>query len=391
MKWFWSVGGETTNAKGVAVGAPNVSEIPGWLSQAEADELHRLAAGRVCLEAGSYCGRSSVAIGTAAKRLECIDPFDGRGTPNPRDTLPHFREVMNRFRLFDRVSYLQGTIEDFAHVTAVKSFDLIFLDTDHTAAAISRDLSHLAPYMSRRGVVAVHDHGNGMFPEVAPACESFFHGAPDRVVDTLAVYLLDGPPAGRLLNVVTPVSRPQNIAHLSATLNDLRAALPGWVVRWYVSLDRKFDHFDAVGLTADLPAYSLTRQSPGGVFGNSGRNDALNAIRDGWVCFLDDDNTFHPEFAPGLVKSIAAHPSATGFVFPQINDDGSTRVEAHAWMTNRGIDTAMFVFRRSAIGKHRWPLGEYSADVAFFNAVARGERPLQASSGKVSYNTLRMK
>lgn len=366
--------------------APNITEITGWLTQREADELHTLAAGRRCLEVGSYCGRSSIAIGAAAESLDCVDPFDGRGTPVPRGTLGVFRENVRRYGLVHTVTPHPMTLEQWASVTRVKSFDFIFLDAEHTAAAATADLEILARYAATYGVVAIHDYANPDFPGVAVACGSIFHRPPDRRVDSLAVYLSDGPFPGRLLHVVTPLSRPQNLKLVQASILELMKTLPGWVVRWHVYADRRIDYPEAAAL-----AYATGRQSPGGCCGNAGRNDALDSIRAGWVCFLDDDNTFHPDFAPGLAEAVRAHPDAVGFAFEQVKADGSVRLSADAWKSAPAgaIDTAQFVFRRDAIGAHRWPRDVYAADGVFFRAVARGGPEPVTAPGRVYYNKLR--
>lgn len=363
--------------------APNIEDVPGWLTQAEADALHALAYQRRALEIGSFCGRSSAAIGTAAASLMCVDPFDGRGTPFPQDTLPRFRDTMRKFNLTHRVNYTQATAEEWAALTAPRIFDLVFIDGDHTAASLASNLEAVHRLTYTGGIVALHDYGHKDYPDVARVAHGFFHRPPDRLVDSLAVYLMDGPFPGRLLNVVTPSHRPKYRTAVMKSVAGLVTDLPGWVVHWYVGLDRSDDYADHVP-----GSYKTFRQSAGS-YGNGGRNDALDMIRGGWVHFLDDDNEIHPEFAAGLRRCVADYPEAPGFVFPQMTADGSARLGANVNAAPGFIDSAQFVFSRAAIGSSRWPLDNYGADGMFFDQVRNRSMPEVAPAGAVWYNKLR--
>jgi len=371
--------------KGYTVAVPDVSNIPGWLTANEAAELHGLAAGRKCLEVGSFCGRSSVAIGTAAEYLHCVDPFDARGTPvEPQQTLTRFRQTLAEFGLSGRVSYTAVTVEDWAAVWGNRQFDFCFIDGEHTAAALASNLECVHRMINPAGVVALHDYGNPQFPDVERIAKSVFGREPDYTVDSLAVYLMDGPYPGRLLNVVTPSIRIGNLPVIADSLVKLRSDLPGWVVRWYVFTDR------GIRFPSRVPGAFLSgRQSPGGASGNTGRNDALEAIRTGWVHFLDDDNDIHPHFARGILEAVATHPESRAFIFPQYHADGSERFPANPEAGYAEVDSAQFLFHRDAIGPLRWDREDYAADCTFFAAVSQSARCVPIPSGGVYYNKLR--
>jgi hypothetical protein len=260
----------------------------------------------------------------------------------------------------------------------------VFIDAEHTFSALCANLLSVHRFASLNGVVTLHDYKNPDYPGVKAAADSVFHREPDRLIDSLAVYLMDGPYPGRILNVVTPSMRPRNLEKISESLFALRQELPGWWVRWYVGVDRSIDYVEPV-----LGATCVYRQSPGGAMGNPGRNDALDMIRAGWVHFLDDDNDIHPKFAAGLREAVAEYPGAAGYVFPQFNADDSPRLEAKVDAGHGSIDSAQFVFRRDAIGRERWKLGEYAADAEFFRTVAPTCEVVPIPSGGVYYNKLR--
>lgn len=367
-----------------------VQQIPGWLSAAEARELHSLATRRRVLEVGSFCGRSTVAMALSAAHVHSVDPFDGRGTPHPQDTPARYLDALARFAVAGRVTHSRAAVEMWAaspEADQVPRPELVFLDADHGAAATVGQLEAVHRLLAPAGVVALHDFDN---PGVRAACLSAFHRPPDRRVDSLAVYLLDGTIPGRTLHVVTPASRPENLPHLWHSVSLLRRDLPGWSVEWWVFVDRSVPFLPALG------GARVARQSfcpdPHGM-GNLGRNDGLDATREGWVWFLDDDNDVHPGFGPGLVAAAAAHPDAEGFVFDQFDAAGSLRLPARADAGGGEIDTAQFVFRRAAVGGHRWALDDYAADAGFFAAVAgplRERGTLVAPGlGATWYNRLR--
>ena len=196
-----------------------VDSIPGWLTKAETIELNRLAAGKTVLEAGSYCGKSSVTLGLSAKSLLCIDPFDGRGTPDTRDTLLEFQQTIKKFNLWDKVSYIKATVEEWSEATSTKKFDLVFIDTEHTKPILLSNINSLHRFISNKGIVAFHDYNNPQFPAFTSAINNLFHRPPDRLIDSLAIYLMDGSIPGRTLHIVTSSIRVNNLLTILLIIN----------------------------------------------------------------------------------------------------------------------------------------------------------------------------
>lgn len=182
--------------------------------------------------------------------------------------------------------------------------------------------------------------GKGDYPEFEA-----YHSARtwrENVLPAYQRFVSARDPAGTPIDVITPCSRPLLLLRVRASLD----LLAGCDHRWHVI------------------------NSPGGTFGNAERNTALDGItRDSWVYCLDDDNAIHPAFAYELQAAIEAHPDAVGFVFRQLDKSGKTRLPASLPPVLGKIDTAQFVFRRSAIGAIRWPTGRHSADFAFARDV----------------------
>lgn len=164
-------------------------EVPGWLSHCEGKALAELARGKRVLEIGSYCGRSTVCLARTAEHVTAVDYFDGRGTPEPRDTRKIFDETLRRHELAN-VS-VHHPDDDLPG-----EYDVVFIDGAHDYASvmsnIDKALSHLAP----GGLIAFHDyrltpgeHDGGWDGGVSRAVDEFLAAGAELLKrhETLAV------------------------------------------------------------------------------------------------------------------------------------------------------------------------------------------------------------
>ncbi len=160
--------------------------IEGWLSDAEANELFRLARqfapqqGAIIVELGSWKGKSSVMLaagllGKETPRLFCIDPFGRDENPehqeryyadllrrDPRDVKQVFRDNIAACGLQDIVQPLKGY--SFEFVTGwQESIDLLFIDANHEYEAVLRDFRQWSGFVKPGGVIVFHD-ANGRWP-----------------------------------------------------------------------------------------------------------------------------------------------------------------------------------------------------------------------------------
>lgn len=133
-------------------------EVPGWLTAEEGTALAQAAAGRRVLEIGSYLGRSAICLAQTARQVTCVDPFDGRATNEPGDTLVPFLENLTGYGLRDRVSVQVGTAAQILPDLPSASFDLIFIDGDHDYNAVRADVAAALPLLAPGGVLAFHDY-----------------------------------------------------------------------------------------------------------------------------------------------------------------------------------------------------------------------------------------
>ena len=158
----------------------------GFMPDEEGLALHRLARERLphgpALEVGTYCGKSAVYLGAAARAVggvvftvdhhhgseenqsgwehhdtSLVDPRTGR-----LDSLPSFRRTIEDAGLEDVVIAVVG---DSATVAAHwrTPLSLLFIDGGHGAAPAHADYGGWAPWVAPDGLLAIHD----VFPDPA--------------------------------------------------------------------------------------------------------------------------------------------------------------------------------------------------------------------------------
>lgn len=150
--------------------------IEGWLEDEEADLLLAAAAASLrrqpthpILEIGSYCGRSTVVLGSAvlaiapATRVFAIDPHDGtigaldRGITTGNGTLERFRRNVAEAGVDDVVTIVQRYSYD---VEWEGPIGMLFLDGLHDFANVARDFRHFARFLAPGSLIAFHDYAD---------------------------------------------------------------------------------------------------------------------------------------------------------------------------------------------------------------------------------------
>lgn len=141
-------------------------DIHGWLDRSEAAALENLARGKRVLEIGSYCGLSTVIMGRVAEHVTAVDYFDGRGTPDPRDTRADFARNIERHGLTGKV--------ESCHPDAVyplPQYDLAFIDGAHDRGSVAADIQRALDVLAPDGLLAFHDYGRPMDSGVKQAVD----------------------------------------------------------------------------------------------------------------------------------------------------------------------------------------------------------------------------
>lgn len=157
-------------------GGPGISTS---LTLPETVELQRLAAGRQVLEIGSAYGYSAVAMALAGADVTAVDPHQQLGSYGPM--------VANvlAYAVADRVDIRVGAAQQILPGLDA-GFDLVFIDGDHAAEAVTSDVTMALALLRPGGIIACHDHGESTCPGVAQALDTW--RPYDYIVDTLAVY-----------------------------------------------------------------------------------------------------------------------------------------------------------------------------------------------------------
>jgi predicted O-methyltransferase YrrM len=154
------------------------ASIDGWLTIDEAITLFELARSLpderpLAVEIGCWQGKSSVCLasgleGKRAPRLVCIDPFDASGDAasaatyeNRKDALEAtlrstFEQNLSAAGLRSLVDVTPGYSHEHAPQFAAP-IDLLFLDGDHSEAAVRRDYDDWAPKVRPGGYLVLHD------------------------------------------------------------------------------------------------------------------------------------------------------------------------------------------------------------------------------------------
>jgi predicted O-methyltransferase YrrM len=154
-----------------------MKNIDGWLWEEEADlligitalTLQQLPAPHALVEIGSYCGRSTVVIGSviqalaAQAKLYAIDPHTGvvgahgQNLTPTSPTLEKFQRNVAEAGLVGVVELLQQFSYD---VKWEGPISLLFIDGLHDYANVAQDFRHFEPFVTQGGYVAFHDYAD---------------------------------------------------------------------------------------------------------------------------------------------------------------------------------------------------------------------------------------
>jgi len=163
-----------------------VRDVKGFMPEDEGELLHRAALERLphgpVLEIGSYCGKSAVWLGAAAREVggtvftvdhhrgseenqagwehhdaDLVDPATGR-----MDTLPHLRRTLAGAGLEEQVVAVVGASATVARHWRTP-LSLLFVDGGHGHEPAHDDYDAWAPWVQPGGLLVIHD----VFPDPA--------------------------------------------------------------------------------------------------------------------------------------------------------------------------------------------------------------------------------
>ncbi|MBU0991627.1 MAG: class I SAM-dependent methyltransferase [Proteobacteria bacterium] len=157
-----------------------VNTVKGFMDAEEGERLYEVASDAAktgpCLEIGSYCGKSTIYLGTACRENDTVlfsldhhrgseeqqkgeayfDPelFDDR--QGKIDTFPHFRKTLELSRIEETVV----SIVSKSYIAArfwQTPLSLVFIDGGHTFEAAFSDYNSWSRHIMPGGYLLVHD------------------------------------------------------------------------------------------------------------------------------------------------------------------------------------------------------------------------------------------
>ncbi|MQY31524.1 class I SAM-dependent methyltransferase [Nocardia aurantia] len=169
-------------------------QTTGFMPPAEGEALYeaarRYAGDGTIVEIGTYCGKSSIYLGAAAREtgavVYTIDHHHGSEEHQPGweyhdttmvdpetgrfDTVPAFRRAIVRAGLGDSVVGIVGASVTVARIWRAP-IRLLFIDGGHTEEAAQRDYDNWAHWVAAGGALAIHD----VFPDPADGGRAPYH------------------------------------------------------------------------------------------------------------------------------------------------------------------------------------------------------------------------
>jgi MMP 1-O-methyltransferase len=158
----------------------DIDTVKGFLDPAEGAALYEaaLAAARIgpLVEIGSYCGKSAVYIGTAARDAGSVlftvdhhrgseemqpgweyhDPATWDAQAGAMESLPFLRDTLRRAKLEEHVIPVVGRSATVArHWRTPLGF--LFIDGGHAMAEAEADYHGWTPHVASGGTLAIHD------------------------------------------------------------------------------------------------------------------------------------------------------------------------------------------------------------------------------------------
>jgi hypothetical protein len=180
-----------------------------------------------------------------------------------------------------------------------------------------------------------------------------------------------------MLNIVTPCSRPENLAFIEKSIN-----IPLKDYRWIIVFDMASIPNTYIPHNAETYCY----QQEGSIVGHAQRNFALNLIQEGHIYFNDDDTLLHPELWKNIEDILEYHDFIS---FDQANKNLSLRLIGSNIKVDY-IDSHNFIVSKSLCKNIQFYINRYNADGYFAtDCYANASSPIYINKVLSIYNQLR--
>jgi predicted O-methyltransferase YrrM len=163
--------------------------IPGWMTPGELNWLAEAASkSKWIVEIGCWRGRSSRAmVDNSSAVIFAVDTWDDKAIGYPgwwtdressnkyskpdwlfKEYKDNLRDVSDRLQQFRMDSVSAARLMKQNMLT----FDMIFIDADHTYEGVRQDIINWRPLLKPGGIFCGHDYGHPQCPDVIPAVHS---------------------------------------------------------------------------------------------------------------------------------------------------------------------------------------------------------------------------
>ena len=172
-------------------------DIAGWMRWPEMKWLYSKGnTYKNIAEIGSWKGKSTHALLSGGKAtVTAIDTWKGSDDENDlTNTEAKLSNILEDFKSnvghFENLVIHQSDSIEAASTYADKSFDMVFIDANHTYEAVKADIEAWLP--KTKNIISGHDYDEKAWPGVVQAVNNTF-GKPTEVVDSIWYVQLDKP------------------------------------------------------------------------------------------------------------------------------------------------------------------------------------------------------
>ncbi len=154
--------------------AANADAIFTFTNKRELRALYNLASAcpdnAVALEIGSYLGASSCYLAAGLARVNghlfCVDTWQNETMPEgERDTFVEFQKNTNGVK--HRLTTIRKKSDEIAEGEIQLPLNLVFIDADHSYAAVKSDFCCVQQWLAEDGIIAFHDFSSPAFEGVS--------------------------------------------------------------------------------------------------------------------------------------------------------------------------------------------------------------------------------
>ena len=135
-------------------------DVDGYFSEQQGVEIQKRVIGNVCVELGSFKGRSTICLAEVAEHVYTVDSFLSIELAKNVAGYP--------------VTYYTMSAQDASKLFKPNSVDFIFEDTTHDYATTKGNVLAWWDKLKLNGVLCFHDYGHKVYPDIKRIVHELF-------------------------------------------------------------------------------------------------------------------------------------------------------------------------------------------------------------------------